>query len=55
MFEIIVKLVNNTAGLNEFVFTLLVFRAYPKMHFMDPPALRIIQQATIIKKTLRKV
>ena len=36
--QIAVKAINNTAGPNGLVFTLLVFGAYLQMHSLDPPA-----------------
>jgi hypothetical protein len=44
--QIAVKAVNNTAGLNSLVLTLLVFGAYPRISMFDPPAPTITQQAT---------
>jgi hypothetical protein len=41
----VVKAVNDTAGLDGIVLTLLVFRAYPRIIDMDPPSLSIIQRA----------
>ena len=49
------KSVNDTAGPNGLVSTLLVFGAYPRMHSMDPPAPTIIQRATAIKKVMCEV
>jgi hypothetical protein len=43
-----VKAVNNMAGLDGIVPTLLVFRAYLRMTDMDPPSLSIIQRAQAI-------
>jgi hypothetical protein len=40
-----VKAVNDTAGLDGIVLTLLIFEAYPQMIDMDPPSPSIIQQA----------
>jgi hypothetical protein len=37
-----IKAVNNTAGLNKLILTLLVYRAYFKINNLDPPALFII-------------
>ena len=37
-----VKAVNNTAGLDGLIPTLLVYKAYPKIGNLDPPALSII-------------
>ena len=37
-----VKAVNNTAGPNRLIPTLLVYRAYPKIGNLNPPAPSII-------------
>ena len=44
-----VKAVNNTAGPDGLVPTLLVFGAYPRMTEFDPPTLTITQRATAMK------
>jgi hypothetical protein len=36
-----VKAINNTAGPNGLVPTLLVYRAYPRISKLDPPTLSI--------------
>lgn len=51
----VVKAVNNIAGLDSLVLTLLVFGAYPHMYNMDPPTPTIIQRATAIKKVMEQV
>ena len=43
-----VKAVNNTAGLNGLVPTLLVYGAYLRINKLDPPASSITEQAAII-------
>ena len=43
-----VKAINNTAGPNGLVPTLLVYRAYLRISNLDPPALSITEQAAII-------
>ena len=50
-----VKAVNNTAGLNGLVPTLLVYRAYLRISKLDSPALSIIEQAAIIQKAMAKI
>lgn len=50
-----VKAVNDTAGPDGLVPTLLVFGAYPRMHTMDPPALTITQRAASIEKAMEEV
>ena len=51
-FQIAVKVVNNIAGPDGLIPTLLVFGAYPRMHSMDPPTPTIIQKAAAIKKAI---
>jgi hypothetical protein len=55
MLQIAVKVINDTAGYNSIVLTLLVFGAFPRMTHIDPPALLIAQQATVIKKAIAEV
>jgi hypothetical protein len=44
----VVKAVNNTAGLDGLVLTLLVFRAFSQITKLNAPALLIVQRATVI-------
>jgi len=50
-----VKAVNNTAGLNRLVPTLLVYRAYPRISNLNPPALSIIERAAAIWKAMAEI
>jgi hypothetical protein len=50
-----VKAVNNTAGPNSLVLTLLVFGAYPQISTLDPSAPIITQQATAVRKAMAEV
>ena len=50
-----VKVVNNTAGPNKLVPTLLVYGAYLRMGKLDPPALSIMDQAAAIWKAIAKI
>jgi hypothetical protein len=50
-----IKAVNNTAGPNGLVPTLLVYRAYPRITNLDPSALFIIDRATIIQKAITEI
>ena len=50
-----VKAVNNTAGPNRLVPTLLVYGAYPRISNLDPPALSITERAAIIRKAMAKI
>ena len=43
-----IKAVNNTTSPNRLVPTLLVYRAYLRINKLDPPALTIIEWATVI-------
>ena len=38
-----VKAINDTAGLNRLILTLLVYGAYLKISNLDPPALSIME------------
>ena len=49
-----VKAVNNTAGSNRLVPTLLVYGAYLRISNLDPPTPSIIDQAAIIRKVIAK-
>ena len=50
-----VKAVNDTAGPDGLVPTLLVYRAYLRMSNLDPPALSIIEQAAAIQKAIAEI
>jgi len=43
-----VKAINNIAGLNKLIPTLLVYRAYFRISNLNPPALSIIDWTVII-------
>ena len=51
----VVKAVNDTAGLDRLVPTLLVYRAYLKMSNLNPPALSITDRAVIIRKAMAEI
>ena len=53
--QMIVKTVNNTAKTNGLVFTLLVFDAYSRMHYLNLSTSNIIQRAAAITKTMKKM
>jgi hypothetical protein len=53
--QMVVKAINDTAGPDELVPTLLVFGAYSRMHAMDPPASSISQRAMAIEKAMTEV
>ena len=50
-----VKAVNNTAGLDGLVPTLLVYRAYLRISKLDPFTPSIIEQAAVIQKAIAKI
>ena len=50
-----VKAVNNTAGPNGLVPTLLVYGAYLRISKLDPPALSITDRAAIIRKVIAEI
>jgi hypothetical protein len=50
-----VKAVNNTASPNRLVPILLVYRAYPRISNLDPPALSITDRAAIIQKAMAEI
>ena len=50
-----VKAVNDTASLNGLIPTLLVYGAYLRMSNLDPPALSITEQVTVIQKVIAKI
>jgi hypothetical protein len=53
--QMAVKSVNDTAGPDGLVPTLLVFGAYPRMTPLDPPAPTITQRAMAIRKAMTEV
>ena len=50
-----IKAINNTAGLNGLVPTLLVYRAYLRIGKLDPPAPSITDRAVTIQKAMAKI
>jgi hypothetical protein len=50
-----VKAVNDTAGPNGLVPTLLVYGAYPRMSNLGPPAPSITEQAAVIRKAIAEI
>jgi hypothetical protein len=49
------KVINNSASLNSFVFTLLVFKDYSKIIKLNASFSLVIQKAIIIKKAIVKI
>lgn len=52
--QMAVKAVNDTAGPDGLVPTLLVFGAYSQIHGIDPPVSTIIQRAATIEKAMKQ-
>ena len=50
-----VKAINNTAGPNRLVPTLLIYRAYLRINNLNPPALSIIEQTAAIQKVITEI
>ncbi len=53
--QMIVKAVNDTAGSDELMFTLLIFDVYSRMHFMNSSISSISQRAMTIEKVMTEV
>ena len=53
--QMAVKAVNDTAGPNGLIPTLLVFGAYPRMTEESAPSPSIIQRAEVIYKAIKKI
>ena len=53
--QIAFKAINNLAGLNSLIPTLLVFRAYPYIVKSNTPNLTVIKQAVALKKAIKEV
>ena len=50
-----VKAINNTAGPNRLVPTLLVYRVYLRISKLDPPTLSVIDRVAIIQKAIAEI
>jgi len=50
-----IKAINNTTGPDGLVPTLLVYRAYPKISNLDPPAPSITEQTAAIQKAITEI
>ena len=53
--QMAVKAVNDSAGPNGLVLTLLVFGAYPQLIEIDPPSPSITKRAEAIRATMKEV
>ena len=50
-----IKAINDTASPNGLVPTLLVYRAYPRISKLDPPAPSIMERAAAIRKAMAEI
>ena len=50
-----VKAINNTAGPNRLVPTVLVYKAYPRISNLGPPTPSIIERVAIIQKAMAEI
>ena len=50
-----IKAINDTAGLNRLVPTLLVYGAYLRINKLDPPAPSIMERAAAIQKAIAEI
>ena len=50
-----VKAINNTAGPNRLVPTLLVYGAYLRISNLDPPTPSITERAAVIRKAMAEI
>ena len=55
LLQMAVKAVNDTAGPDGLIPTLLVFGAYPQMTELDPPTPSMTQRATAIKRAMDEI
>jgi hypothetical protein len=55
MLQIAVKAINNSAGPDSIVPTLLVFGAYPRLTKIDPPSPLVTKRAKAIRVATKKV
>ena len=53
--QMAVKAVNDTAGFDGLVPTLLVYGAYPRMGKLDPPAPSVTDRAAAIRKAMAEI
>ena len=53
--QMAVKAINDTAGPNSLVPTLLIFKAYPRITSADLPALSIIKRSKAIQDIIREL
>jgi hypothetical protein len=53
--QMAIKAINDTAGPNSLVLTLLVFRAYPRITLANPLAPSIIKRSKAIQDAIREL
>ena len=53
--QMAIKAINDTAGPDGLVPTLLVFGVYPRMHDLDPPSPSIVQRSEAIRKAMEEI
>jgi len=53
--QITVKAVNDTAGYDDLIPTLLVFDSFPRMTDINPPSLTTTERAAAIRRAMKKV
>jgi hypothetical protein len=53
--QMAVKAVNDTAGPDGLVPTLLVYRAYPRISNLDPPTPSVTDRAAVIQKAIAEI
>jgi hypothetical protein len=55
MLQMAVKAINDSAGPDGIVLTLLVFGAYPRLTEMDPPSPSVTKRAEAIRTAIKEV
>ena len=50
-----IKAINNTAGFNGLVPTLLIYKAYLRINKLDPFTLSVTDQVTTIQKVIAEI
>ena len=53
--QMIIKSINDFAGPDGLVSTLLIFGAYSRIHEFDPPSLIVSQRVTAIRKAMDEI
>ena len=50
-----IKAINDIAGFDKLVPTLLVYRVYLRISKLDPPAPSVIEQVAVIRKVIAEI